>query len=535
MRTYKVSAITLCSLLAITGCPSDDTAGDTAASDTDATTGPTSGPSTTPGTDTVDETDTVDPDSSGTVGDSATDTDDTATDTVGDGGVVRVVHGSPGAPAVDIWVMGDEAPVIEGLAYGESSDYLDLPAGDYILEVRVAGDAADVDPVYSTDALTIASGDSFTAIAAGQVGGDGEAAFRVLALADGFGDPGEGALVRIVHAGADAPAVDIDIGNDDSAELEGVERYADSGAEGVAIPADEALQVGILAAGEPVTAFTTPPVPAGAAVYVIATGLLADMPRTETGFSLLAVGPTGVLLNIQQNPRVYALHAGPDAGPVDICVDGAPLLAGVEFGQMGGVQVAPGEYTLDVHLDAEDDCAGDLAISATTPALAAGGQYLGIAAGEATVEGSDPALGLRFYAEGFTLDADPGDAVVRVIHAASAPSVNVGLVADTSATVIPSADVLVTGLAHGAQNSRDILITEDAVVVGIGDAADDTGDRDIAANFAVAAPDGVRAWVVATGALNPDGEEPALALHAILTGPDAWTLLGPIPGVVPAE
>ena len=41
--------------------------------------------------------------------------------------------------------------------------------------------------------------------------------------------PGAGnAAVRIVHASADAPTVDIDVGNDGSAELTGVARFADS-------------------------------------------------------------------------------------------------------------------------------------------------------------------------------------------------------------------------------------------------------------------------------------------------------------------
>ena len=54
-------------------------------------------------------------------------------------------------------------------------------------------------------------------------------------------------------------------------------------------------------------------------MYIIATGLTGDLPRQETGFALLAVGADSSTTWIQQNPRVYALHAGSDAPAVDIC------------------------------------------------------------------------------------------------------------------------------------------------------------------------------------------------------------------------
>ncbi len=535
MNPYKTSAITLISMLALAGCPSDDTGGDTdsGSSDTDPTATATA---TMTATETATETATATDTDSGTDTDpDTTDTDtDTDTDTAADGAAIRVIHASPGAPAVDVWVMGDDAPVIEGLAYGETSDYLDVPAGDYTFEIRVAGDGGDVDPVFTTDALTLAEGDSISAIAAGQVGGDGDAAFRVLALADGFEDAGAGnAAVRVVHAGSDAPAVDIDVGNDGKVELPGVAPYADSGAEGVPLPSGEALQVGILADGAPVTAFTTPELPEGAPLYVIATGLLADLPRVETGFSLLAVGPDGSIGFIAQNPRIYALHAGSDAPNVDICVAGAPLLEDVPFGAMGGVQVEPGSYDLDIHATGDAPCDGDPAFTAAGVAAEAGQQYLAVAQGELTPEDGEPAFTVGLYVENFALDNDPGDAVAKVIHGAAAPDVNIGLVTSVDDTQITADNVLVTGLGFGEETGRDILVTDDAIIVGIGDAADNQPPYDVIANFEVTTPDSIRAWVVATGSLAPDGEEAGFALHAVVTSPGAWALLGPIPGVDP--
>jgi hypothetical protein len=51
---------------------------------------------------------------------------------------VRVVHTSPDAPAVDIAVKGGDV-LIPNLAFPNASDYLEVPAGSYDLEVRAAG------------------------------------------------------------------------------------------------------------------------------------------------------------------------------------------------------------------------------------------------------------------------------------------------------------------------------------------------------------------------------------------------------------
>lgn len=54
---------------------------------------------------------------------------------------VRFVHTSPDAPAVDVMVT--DGPVLfAGYAFGESSEYLEVDAGTYDLEVRVAAEPA---------------------------------------------------------------------------------------------------------------------------------------------------------------------------------------------------------------------------------------------------------------------------------------------------------------------------------------------------------------------------------------------------------
>jgi len=42
---------------------------------------------------------------------------------------VRVIHASPDAPAVDVWVQG--APAFTGVAFAEITAFAQLPAGTY--------------------------------------------------------------------------------------------------------------------------------------------------------------------------------------------------------------------------------------------------------------------------------------------------------------------------------------------------------------------------------------------------------------------
>ncbi len=51
---------------------------------------------------------------------------------------IRVIHASPDAPAVDIALKGGDV-LIGGLAFPDASDFLEVPAGSYDLEVRPAG------------------------------------------------------------------------------------------------------------------------------------------------------------------------------------------------------------------------------------------------------------------------------------------------------------------------------------------------------------------------------------------------------------
>ena len=68
---------------------------------------------------------------------------------------VRVAHLSPDAPAVDVLVNGKAA--FTNLSFGEFTEYADLPAGDYQIQVVAAG--TDGPAVIDTEVALPADGD----------------------------------------------------------------------------------------------------------------------------------------------------------------------------------------------------------------------------------------------------------------------------------------------------------------------------------------------------------------------------------------
>ncbi len=74
---------------------------------------------------------------------------------------VRVVHASPDAPNVDVWVDGET--VLTDVPFTAVSDYLTLPAGTYNVQVTATG---STEPVIDAD-LTLDAGMSYTVAATG--------------------------------------------------------------------------------------------------------------------------------------------------------------------------------------------------------------------------------------------------------------------------------------------------------------------------------------------------------------------------------
>ncbi len=213
---------------------------------------------------------------------------------------VRVLHASPDAPAVDVYVNGGKA--FSDLAFGKVSEWASLPAGSYDVKVTAAGQTA---AVISAN-LALESGKYYTVAAVGQVANISAKVFEddLSALAAGK------ARLRVVHASPNAPPVDVAIKN--GAVL--VPNLAFPNASGYLTVDGMTVDLDVLAAGTktvalPITGFTIEPgkvysvyaigllggtpaltvLPVADSAMTMAAGTGASMPKTGAGENLMLV------------------------------------------------------------------------------------------------------------------------------------------------------------------------------------------------------------------------------------------------------
>jgi hypothetical protein len=118
--------------------------------------------------------------------------------------LVRVVHASPDAPNVDVYLDKGATPAIANLAFDSATDgYLPVPAGDHQVTITAAGDTKTV--VYD-EKLTLPGGTALTVIAEGLLA---DKSFGVRITVDDVSPTNGKARVKVTHAVADAPAVDL--------------------------------------------------------------------------------------------------------------------------------------------------------------------------------------------------------------------------------------------------------------------------------------------------------------------------------------
>jgi hypothetical protein len=115
--------------------------------------------------------------------------------------MVRVLHASPDAPAVDVYLDDTIVDALTNVPFGTISGYLDIPAGDH--NVKVYSTGTNTGAVIDAD-VTVAAGQRYTIAATNAV-----ASIEAQVLADNPTPSCTTAQVRVVHFSADAPAVDI--------------------------------------------------------------------------------------------------------------------------------------------------------------------------------------------------------------------------------------------------------------------------------------------------------------------------------------
>jgi hypothetical protein len=318
-----------------------------------------------------------------------------------------VLHLSPDAPGVDVFVDGSEDAAVEDLEFPDGTPYLEVPAGTYTFDVSPAGTSPD-DAVLSIEDLELAEGASYTAVAYDELD-----SISALALADDDADLAEGDIrVRAVHTAAGVGEVDIWNVTDPGSPAPLYENL-DFGAAGDAldVPAG-AYTLGIDTDDDavPDLTFELPELAAGtvANVFAVADGsdvfLLAQLPDGAT-VRIDPRGPTAFL-------RV--LHLSPDAPAVDVFANDAddPVVSDLEFPDGTGYLAVPAA-SYDIDVAAAGTSADDAVLSVNDLALAADTYYTAVAFGELASIGALPLV------DDYT-DLDEDSIRIRAIHAAPA-------------------------------------------------------------------------------------------------------------------
>lgn len=284
---------------------------------------------------------------------------------------VRVVHGAPSAPAVDIYVTAPNASIATATAtlanvpFKTISSVLQIAAGSYQIRVTLAGSKA---PVFDSGSVALAAGSDLVLVAVDQ--STGNSPISLIGLTADPATPrieiaDTRAKLRVMHASPDAPNVDVLL--DGAVVLPNVPYPANS--DFLSVPSG-ARNVKVNAAGTSTTVIdVTPTLAAGKAYTAYATGFLATIGATLVEDDLTA--PTG------NNAKIRVIHGSPDAPNVDVLANNAAVLTNVPFKAASAYLTVPaGAYNFKVNVTGTATTATQADVT-----LAAGRVYTAIAIG----------------------------------------------------------------------------------------------------------------------------------------------------------
>jgi hypothetical protein len=255
--------------------------------------------------------------------------------------VVRLAHVSPDAGPVDVTVEGTNLTLFDNATYANATDYVEVPAGEYTLEVRAATAANNGTIVHTLDA-GLENGTAYTAFAAGYASPDdapADESLEVFATTDG-----RTAELRVAHMSPDAPAVDVYVDNETA--VSGIE-YGEVTDYVATTPGEHAVTITAADNRSAVVFDGTVPFMPGD-YTVAATGEVGE--NASQPFAPLILDDNATAPG-ENASAVRVVHVAPDAPAVDITVNetGNALVDDLAFGNATDyVEVPAGEYTLDV-------------------------------------------------------------------------------------------------------------------------------------------------------------------------------------------
>ena len=121
---------------------------------------------------------------------------------------VRVVHASPDAPPVDVYV--DNESTLTNVSFGQVSDYLAVDSGAHNITVTLAGNRS---ATVIEENVTLSPRSVSTIAASGEATANRTELRAEQFTDDAFTPSANQSAIRVVHLSPDAPAVDVTVGN----------------------------------------------------------------------------------------------------------------------------------------------------------------------------------------------------------------------------------------------------------------------------------------------------------------------------------
>lgn len=282
----------------------------------------------------------------------------------------QVVHASPSAPPVDVYVTELDAdltassPVngpMSPLAFEDYTEQLEVPAGDYQIRITLAGEPETV--VYDSGEISLAEGADLMIVAVENTG-PGDMPVQLVVL-DGTAssilyDINTPASAVAVHLSPDAPAVDILADINDTAEDEALPLVRNVAfnefCELDSVPAPGDYTISVVANADNSVVATTFPLdvmPGDEATAIVSGFLSSGSPEITT---LPLAGNTR---SVATETRLRITHASPGTPAVDLYLVPAgtdinsvdPAFEDVPFGaDTAQLVIAPGTYDAFVTL-----------------------------------------------------------------------------------------------------------------------------------------------------------------------------------------
>jgi uncharacterized protein DUF4397 len=341
----------------------------------------------------------------------------------GGGGAVaktrlRVVHASPNAPAVDIYLKGSTTAALEGVAYGDATEFIEVDSGEVAFDLREAGAASSAAPAFTTPDMDLNGDVDYTVVAAGDFADstNDDTGFRLLALEHDFEAAATGtAVARIVHATSAWETVDLDVVASPDVDVEGLDRFADEN--NVMLPSGATIDIDFQNTDGVLSKLVLPKLTAKSELFVIATGNPGFPFRAPAnGFALLVVDQDGKVSWVKENPWLHVVHAS-DVGTVDIYEsthETELLVDDLEAEALSAFQLPASNAGFTVRAVDSTAVNGAATAQATgeTSSLMAGEHYLTYIAGNT----------IQNIHEQFDLE-QPSKVLLRAVHAAKSTAI----------------------------------------------------------------------------------------------------------------